>query len=139
MVGTYGCARADAAANYRMQNPMRSIGLSDRAAAARMHATGGPSASSRGVDSAAAEGLDRAAQSGHGITKPELQEVVRDVVERRGGSAPTDPLPASARRAIQAAVDDGAFARQSTAQLALQLAQGALSPAEVGAQIGRSK
>lgn len=136
MVGTYGCARADAAANYRMQNPYRSIGMSDRAAAQALNGGSGCPTSGGSGEAKASEALTKASQTGQGITKPELQEIVSRAIDGRGSA---NKLDRGTRRAIRQAVNDGAFARKSTAQLALQLSQGKISPADIGASFGRAK
>ena len=136
-MGTYGCKRADAAANYRMQNPYRQIGMSNRAAANALNGGGScPKPKIPGIDQVTGNALKEAAETGQGITKPELAQIVTDAMERQGLN---NQLSTGTCNAINQAFKQQGFARDSTAQLALQLAQRKILPADIGARIGRAK
>lgn len=79
------------------------------------------------------DGLDKAAASGQGITKPELSALVKSCFEDGTG------LSAPRRALIRGAVQNGKFARQSTAHLALSLTAKNTSQAEAGAIFGFSR
>lgn len=144
MTGTYGCRMADAAANYRMQNH-GAVGVSNRAAAERMLGGGCPSTSSSatsaptgatpGCELETREALEAASKSGQGITRPELEQIASDAFARCGQGA---TLSDADRQVFAEAVSKNLFARRSTAELALELSQGKISPAELGARAGRS-
>ena len=81
-----------------------------------------------------AQGLDEAERAGKaGINKPQLAQLVQRVFEDPQG------LSQERRALLQNAAKGGRFSRQSTANLALQLASGRMSQAQAGAIFGFSR
>ncbi len=80
-----------------------------------------------------AQGLDAAEAAGKsGINKPEFAALVEKVFGDPKG------LSAERKNMLRTAVQTGRFSRQSTANLALQLASGKMSQAQAGAIFGFS-
>lgn len=79
-----------------------------------------PSSRRASVDRDMWNDLGVAAASGQGITKGELTKIVRDNVE----DGPSGVLTKSERAALARAVEEGRFARSSTADIAERIANG---------------